>query len=110
MHTATHYHKQNLHIHELSKKLQNEINSILEKVDDSHLYAEFHDRELVEISDGVHHNKSREALDERINHNIARRSHRHSVSHVKKHSSHKNIDHTSKLNKLINFLFKPFEI
>ncbi len=94
-------HTKKSHIHELSYRLQKEVELILGSVDDATLYAEFRDDELTEITGGIHYNLARESLDKRIHHNIKHRAHRQAKTPA-------NI--VERIQKFLNLLFKPIQI
>ncbi|MDQ3076471.1 MAG: hypothetical protein M3Q63_00230 [bacterium] len=102
MHSTTHHNKTHPHIRDIASRLQGEINTILHKVDHKTIYSEFHDHELVDIEEGVEHDVAKESLDQRIRHNMTKRT------HLQATTSASNSD--SKVKKVLDFFFKPFEI
>jgi hypothetical protein len=53
-------------MHDLSKKLQSEIDVLLQNVDEKILYAEFRENEIFDIQNGDKHETIQHTLDERI--------------------------------------------
>lgn len=87
---------------EMAKCLQDEVNSILSQVSEKDMYAEFRERDLVEIEDGVEHHIVETSLDQRIN--IKLNSHQGAQFFVHEES----IQKAGKLRRLLYVLFKPF--
>ncbi len=94
---------------ELTARLQKEVDNILSNLNDAHLYSEFKDDELVDVTGDIYEQRMREALEERINHNISRRSHRAHLLHKTVNSTvNKTYRARKKVHGFFDFLFKPF--
>ncbi len=90
----------------MSHKLQLEIDAMLSRVDDSKMYAEFREEELIEITDGVHHDIARESLDQRILINMNARKNRTPHARLQKSLGKTH----EKASLFLKHLFKPIHI
>jgi hypothetical protein len=107
--THEHHKRQPAHIRHISERLQNEVDSILSKVDEKTLFAEFREDEVFTIQKGdSQENIVRTVLDERIF--MARTnpkySPRHRFDHGVKHVHKKKV---GPISRFFNYLFKPIE-
>ena len=100
--TTTHKHP-----HEIAARLQREIDMILTNVDDSRMFAEFREEEIMDIQDGSNHQIFREVIDERIQFNMNRReSHKPLIEKT----VHTSIRQTNNVKRLLDYLFRPFYV
>jgi hypothetical protein len=95
------------HPHEIAARLQREVDLILLNVNDKVLYAEFRDDEIIDIQDGITHQRMRETIDERIQFNMKRRPQHEPL--MQKSVRHTQTAHKG-LMKFIYWLFKPFHL
>ncbi len=100
---TTHHHSKHKDHKELSLKLQFEVDSILTNVNEKGLFSEFRDREIIDIHDISDKPIISELIDQRIHHIDSRR---HQPSRVLKQTEHV----SKKVNTMVNYLFKPFEL
>ncbi|MES2436728.1 MAG: hypothetical protein V4519_01850 [Patescibacteria group bacterium] len=104
------YHAKHKDHKELAAKLQLEVDSILTTVKNKGEYSEFREREVIDIHDISDKPLMTELIDHRI-HEIATRHQR--PSKVLKQTEHV-LKHTEKvgknIHKVVNYLFKPFEL
>ena len=90
---------------ELAQSLQEEVNSILSQVSEREIYAEFRERDIVEIEGGVEHHMVETALDERINYKL--NNHKGITEEVRIYE--RRDTKLGKIQRLAHLLFKPFE-
>jgi hypothetical protein len=90
---------------ELAHNLQKEVDAILSNATERDIYAEFRERDIVEIENGVEHHITETALDERINYKL--NNHKGITEEVTI------IERTDKtigmISRFAKLLFKPFE-
>jgi hypothetical protein len=88
---------------EMAQSLQNEVNTILAQVSEKDIYAEFHERDLIEIENGVEHRIVETSLDQRINMKL--NNHQGVQFFIHEESLKK----AGKIRRLFYILFKHFE-
>jgi L-ascorbate metabolism protein UlaG (beta-lactamase superfamily) len=98
-----HAHK---NIHEISKKLQSEVDVILANVDEKMLYAEFRENEIFDIQNGDKQEVVRHTLEERI----MIRPHQRSVTMERiERTTNGAAAKIGRARRLFHYLFKPLE-
>ncbi len=88
---------------EIAKSLQDEVNTILSQVSEKDMYAEFRERDLIEIENGVEHHVVETSLDQRINMKL---NNHHGVQFFIHEES---IHRAGKFRRFLYILFKPFQ-
>lgn len=104
---TSHQKAQAPHIKEISKKLQREVDLILQSVDEHTLFAEFREDEVFTIQKANEEQVVHHTLDDRILMN----------RHYPKETTFMRIDRTTtqaaqkigRMSRIVNYLFKPLE-